>query len=109
MFTFKNSQHKILHSLSITRGHVKSIINQVERGDDCLKIVHQLQAVQKALHQIDLLIIHQYLMDNSGDERALEHFIDELVPSLRKVKSSSSWLNVGGSNIKNCHEQRGLL
>lgn len=109
MFTFKNPQHKILHSLKITRGHVESIINQVERGDDCLEIVHQLKAVQKALHQVDLLVIHQYLMDNSENEEVLKHFIDELVPAIRSEKSSSSSLNVRRSSIKNRCERRRLL
>ncbi len=109
MFTFKSPQHKVLHLLKITRGHLKSVINQVECGDDCLEITHQLKAVQEALHQIDLLIIHQYLMNNSEDKEVLRHFIDELVPALRSEKSTSSSLNVHRSNIKNCRERRRLL
>lgn len=109
MFTFKSPQHKVLHSLKITHGHLKSIINQVERGDNCLEIVHQLKAVQKAIHQVDLLVIHQYLMNNSEDKEVLRHFIDELVPAIRSVKSSSSSLNVRSSNIKYCRERRRLL
>lgn len=109
MFTFKNPQHIILHSLRIAGGHLESVINQIERDDTCLKKVHQLKAIQKALRQIDLLVIHQYLIANSNDESALRHFIDELVPALRSEKSSSSSLNVCRSNIKNRYERRRLL
>lgn len=101
MFTLKSPQHKVLHSLKITRGHLKSIINQVERGDNCLEIVHQLKAVREALHQIDLLAIHQYLIDNAESKKVLEHFIVELVPTFRGTKNSSSSLNVRKSSIKN--------
>lgn len=101
MFHIKDSKHQILHSLKIARGHVHSIIGQVEEDQGCFEVIHQLRAVEKALHKVDLLLIQTYLLSQPQNEKSLQSFIDSLRPSLRRVKKSSSLLHVPKSNIKN--------
>ncbi len=57
----KNTQERILHRLKIVRGHIEKVIQMV--GDDiyCIDIIHQSQAIQKALHEIDNLILEEHL------------------------------------------------
>lgn len=100
MFHIKNSKHQVLHSLKIAKGHVQSIIKQVETDQGCFEVIHQLRAVEKALHKVDLLLIQNYLLSHTQDEKSLQSFIDSLLPSLRGRKSSSL-LNVPKSKISN--------
>lgn len=100
MFHIKNSKHQVLHSLKIAKGHVQSIIEQVKDDQGCFEVIHQLRAVEKALHKVDLLLIQNHLLSHPQDEKSLQSFIDSLLPSLRDRKSSSL-LNVPKSKINN--------
>lgn len=57
----KNTQERILHRLKITQGHIKKVIQMVENDVYCIDIIHQTQAIQKALKQIDNLTLENHL------------------------------------------------
>ena len=71
----KNTQDRILHRLKISAGQLKSIIKMVEDGEYCIDIIHQSQAVQKALKQTDNLLLENHLNNcvseqiNNGQKR----------------------------------------
>ncbi len=60
-YTPKNNQEKLLHRLKITLGHLKKVMTMVEDDKYCVDILHQSQAVQKALKEIDNLILENHL------------------------------------------------
>lgn len=61
MYRPKNVQERIIHRLKISRGHLNKIIEMVENDEYCIDILHQSQAVQKALKQIDTLMLENHL------------------------------------------------
>jgi DNA-binding FrmR family transcriptional regulator len=62
-----NSQHdhpqkkNASHRIKIIQGHLKCLEKMLERDEYCLDIVHQSRAIQKALKQLDLLLINDHL------------------------------------------------
>lgn len=56
----KDSQ-EILRRLKTTEGHLRGIQHMVEDGSYCIDIIHQIQAVQSALHHISSQILDQHL------------------------------------------------
>ena len=61
MYRPKNTQERILHRLKITQGHLGKVIKMVENQEYCIDVIHQSQAVQKALKEIDSLILENHL------------------------------------------------
>lgn len=57
----KNTQERILHRLKIARGHLNKVIKMVEEDTYCINVLHQSQAVQKALKETDALILENHL------------------------------------------------
>lgn len=57
----QSTQHKILHRLKIARGHLDCVINMVETGAYCIDVIHQCQAVQSALSQVDQVMLENHL------------------------------------------------
>jgi len=53
--------NKTLHRLKIAQGHLRKTIEMQESGAYCIDTVHQLQAVQKALHDVESLILDNHL------------------------------------------------
>ena len=54
-------QKRILHRLRISKGHLEKVIRMIESEEPCIDILHQSQAVQKALRQTDNLILECHL------------------------------------------------
>lgn len=54
-------QQKILHRLKIARGQLDTVIQMVERHDYCIDIIHQSRAVEKALKEVDYLLLENHL------------------------------------------------
>lgn len=83
MFKPKNEHDRILHRLKITKGHLQKVLDMVSEDEYCINILHQSQAVQKALQQIDNLILENHLKtcatdaikDGRGD-KAIEEIMD---------------------------------
>lgn len=61
MFRPKDFQERVLHRLKIARGHLEKVIKMVENDTYCIDVIHQSQAIQKALKEIDNLILENHL------------------------------------------------
>jgi len=57
----KDSKERILHRLKIARGHLNKVMQMVETDQYCIDVIHQSQAVQKALKEIDNLTLEGHL------------------------------------------------
>jgi len=56
-----NVQKRILHRLKISKGQLNKVIKMVEDQDYCIDILHQSQAIEKALKETDNLILENHL------------------------------------------------
>ena len=63
----KNTQERMLHRLKISQGHLKKVIQMVEDNNYCIDILHQSQAVQKAIKETDSLILGNHLKTCAAD------------------------------------------
>lgn len=61
MYRPKDTQERILHRLKISGGHLKKVIKMVEDGQYCIDVIHQSQAVQRALEEVDSLVLENHL------------------------------------------------
>lgn len=68
MVKLRDEKHRILHRLKIVRGHLERIIEMVETDTYCMDVLHQSLAVQKALKQIDAVIIEDHLKTCAVDQ-----------------------------------------
>lgn len=57
----KNTQERITHRLKIARGHLNKVIKMMEEDAYCIDVLHQSQAVQKAIQETDALILENHL------------------------------------------------
>lgn len=61
MYRPKDTQERILHRLKIAQGHLKKVIRMVETQEYCIDVIHQSQAVQRALEETDSVILEHHL------------------------------------------------
>lgn len=61
MYRPKDTTERILHRLKISQGHLKKVIKMVEEDKYCIDILHQSQAIQRALKEADNLILENHL------------------------------------------------
>lgn len=61
MYRPKNTQERILHRLKIAKGHLGKVIKMAENNEYCINVIHQSQAVQKALKEVDAVILENHL------------------------------------------------
>ena len=83
----KNTQERILHRLKIAQGHLKKVINMVEEDKYCIDVLHQSQAVQKALKETDNLMLENHLKCCVADaisEGKQDEAIKEVLEVFRK-------------------------
>ncbi|MCR4280454.1 MAG: metal-sensitive transcriptional regulator [Candidatus Komeilibacteria bacterium] len=59
--TKKTTQNKFVHRLQIIGGHVAAIQKMIENDEYCVDIVHQSQAVQRALKKLDRLLLEEHI------------------------------------------------
>lgn len=57
----KDTQERILHRLKIAMGQMKKVISMVGEDQYCIDILHQSEAVQMALKEVDNLILEEHL------------------------------------------------
>lgn len=57
----KDTQERILHRLKIARGHLEKVIKMVKKDEYCINVIHQSQAVQRALEEADSVILENHL------------------------------------------------
>lgn len=61
MYRPKDTQERILHRLKISLGQLRRVLTMVAADEYCIDILHQSQAVQKALKEVDALILDNHL------------------------------------------------
>lgn len=57
----KELKDRIVHRLKIARGHLGKVIDMMESDEYCVDVIHQSQAVQKALKEADHLMLEHHL------------------------------------------------
>ncbi len=67
MFKPKNTKERQLHRLKIARGHLNKVISMVEADEYCIDVLHQSQAVQRSLKEVDNLILENHLLTCAAD------------------------------------------
>ncbi len=60
-FRPKDIKERTLHRLKIVRGHLAKVTEMVENDQYCIDVIHQSQAVQSALKEIDTIILEHHL------------------------------------------------
>ena len=61
MFQPKTVKERIQHRLKISHGHLKKVMEMVDKDEYCIDVLHQSQAVQKAIKETDNLILENHL------------------------------------------------
>lgn len=54
-------KQRTLHRLKIARGHLNKVISMVDEDAYCIDVLHQSQAVEKALEETDALLLENHL------------------------------------------------
>lgn len=79
----KDTQERILHRLKIAHGHLEKVILMMQDHEYCINIIHQSQAVQKALKEVDNLILENHLktcvadsIKNGREEEAISEVMN---------------------------------
>ena len=57
----KDTKERILHRLKIAQGHLKKVIDMVDADEYCIDVIHQTQAIQHALKEVDTVILENHL------------------------------------------------
>jgi len=57
----KDVQERIVHRLKIAKGHLEKVIKMVESDQYCIDVIHQSQAVQRALEEADTVLLENHL------------------------------------------------
>ena len=83
----KDTEERILHRLKIAKGHLQKVIQMVETGEYCIDVIHQSQAVQRALQEADGVVLKNHLqtcvVDHIKNGEANES-IEEIMNVFRK-------------------------
>jgi len=78
-------KQKVLHRMKIARGHLSKVIEMVEKGEYCLDVIQQSQAVQSALAKADESILENHLKTCVRDSMESGKNIDEKVKEVIEV------------------------
>jgi DNA-binding FrmR family transcriptional regulator len=84
----KTTKEGLLHRLKIARGHMDKVIAMVEDNEYCIDIIHQSQAIQKALKQVDNITLENHLQSCVTDaisEGRNEEAISEVMQVFKKA------------------------
>jgi len=66
-FKPKNTEERILHRLKIAQGHLAKVLDMAKSGSYCIDVLHQSNAVQRALKEADVLILDNHLRTCASD------------------------------------------
>jgi len=83
----KDAQERILHRLKIAKGHLEKVIKMIEEDYYCIDVLYQSQAVQKALKEIDNLMLENHLRTCASDamnKGRKDEAIEEVMQVFRK-------------------------
>ncbi|MDD5415651.1 MAG: metal-sensitive transcriptional regulator [Candidatus Daviesbacteria bacterium] len=85
----KDTEERILHRLKIVKGHLQKIIQMVEDDHYCIDVIHQSQAVQRALEETDGVLLENHLKTCVVDhikKGEVESSIKEIMNVFKKRK-----------------------
>ncbi len=63
----KDTHERIVHRLKIAQGHLAKVLAMAETGSYCIDILHQSNAVQRALKEADDLVLENHLNTCAAD------------------------------------------
>lgn len=63
----KDLKERVLHRLKIAQGHLKKVIEMIDKDEYCINALHQSQAVGRALKETDNLILENHLKTCASD------------------------------------------
>ena len=66
-FRPQNTKERILHRLKIAQGHLAKVLDMAKSGSYCIDVLHQSNAVQRALKEADVLILDNHLRTCASD------------------------------------------
>lgn len=78
-----------MHRLKIVKGHLQKIIQMVEDDHYCIDVIHQSQAVQRALEETDGVLLENHLKTCVVDhikKGEVESSIKEIMNVFKKRK-----------------------
>ena len=81
----EDKQKKILHRMKIAKGHLKKVIDMVEKGEYCLNVIQQTQAVTSSLEKVSELILENHLKTCVRESMESGKNIDEKVNEVMEV------------------------
>lgn len=85
-----DTQKRILHRLKIARGHLDKVIRMAEEQEYCIDVIHQNQAVQAALSEVDNLLLDNHLKTcvvENIKKGGAESSINELMEVFKRSKN----------------------
>lgn len=85
----KDTQERITHRLKIARGQLEKVIKMVEDDTYCIDVLHQSQAVQRALKEVDNLMLENHLRCCAADaigKGRKDEAIKEVMEVFKKYK-----------------------
>jgi DNA-binding FrmR family transcriptional regulator len=84
------SHPEIIKRLKRAEGHLRSILNMIEQGRNCLEIAQQLQAVESAVASAKKALVHDHI------DHCLEHAVRDGTRSaddtIREFKAITKYL-----------------
>lgn len=87
MYKPKDTKERIPHRLKIAQGHLKKVLTMLETDEYCIDILHQSQAVQKAIKETDHLILENHLQScvaNAINKGKKDEVISEIMQVFKK-------------------------
>ncbi len=79
----QDTKERIVHRLKIAQGHLKKVLTMVEQDAYCIDVIHQSQAVQKALKEVDAVVLENHLhccvkdaLQNGNHEQAVAEVME---------------------------------
>lgn len=87
MFKPKNNKERVTHRIKIAQGHLSKVLQMVEADQYCVDILHQSQAIQFALREIDNLVLENHLKTCASDAIRMgksQEAIDEVMSVFKK-------------------------
>jgi DNA-binding FrmR family transcriptional regulator len=83
------SKPAIIKRLKIAEGHLKKVREMLEKDAYCIDVLHQSQAVEAALKEIDSLILHNHLntcVVNAIKNGRHKKVIEEIVSVFKRIQ-----------------------
>lgn len=88
-YTPNSTKERILHRLQISQGHLAKVLQMVKNDQYCIDVIHQSQAVQRALQEVDFLVLENHLQGCVVDhikKGEAKKSIEEIINVFKKQK-----------------------